>query len=77
MSDTVLRFKICAMTCDRGVRYLIKEDKLFGKYLRYNKGNQFISVNKEQAQLFKKIETIIERLQEAFGNDFTIVDNYL
>mgnify|MGYP000013770628 FL=1 len=77
MSEMKLRFKVCPVITRYGVRYIIKEDKLLGKYLRYVDGNQFTSVNKEQAQKFKRVETLVEHLQTAFGDDFTIVDNYL
>ena len=77
MSEMKLRFKICPVITRYGVRYIIKEDKLLGKYLRRLNSSNFSYTDKYNATKWSGYGAIMKDLREAFGNDFTIVDNYL
>jgi len=77
VSDDTLRFKVFPVIGRWGVEYIVKEDKIFGKYLTYSRGKNLIKTHKEDATRWKSTSKIMGSLIEAFGNDFTVVDNYL
>jgi len=78
LSDNSYKFTIHPVATGYGIKYIVKEHKLFGKYLKlHHRGYAFTCVVKESATKWSNIENINNALSDAFGGNFTIVDNYL
>ena len=77
MSDRVAQFKIYPLIGKGGIGYIIKENKIWGKYLRRLNSSNFSYTDKYNATKWSGYGAIMKDLREVFGNDFTIVDNYL
>lgn len=77
-ADSTFRFTIHPVVTSDGILYIVKEYKLFGKYLKQvSGGSAFTLTNKEQATRWDSILNVNKSLYTTFGNDFTIVDNYI
>jgi len=77
VNKSTLQFKIYPVLNRQGVRYIVKENKMFGKYLAYTEGDNFTKTYREDATSWSSPDKVVRCLSKAFGDRFTIVDNYL